>query len=87
MRGTRTRVSSGNNQGAPIPGKHTRVPRMEGVECGRKWEWEMTHQDYPLLWQGDIYVTAPSPKPTNPLPPTTQLKQEAGEEAFVTQIT
>lgn len=61
-RGTRTRMSSGNNQGAPIPGKLTRVPRTEGwsvAGCGKKWE--MTLQDYPFLWQGDIVRYSPLP--------------------------
>lgn len=47
---------------------------------------EMTHQDYALLWQGDIVHDCPLPEIHDPHP-VTRLKQEVGEEAFVTQIT
>lgn len=41
---TQTRVSSGNHQGAPIPGKHTCIPRKEGWSvAGSGKKWEMTH--------------------------------------------
>lgn len=35
--GSRTRVSSGNHQGASVPGKNACPPGVGG-ECGKKWE-------------------------------------------------
>lgn len=68
--GSRTRVSSGNNQGASVPGKHTRVPQESGWSvAGSRKKWEMTHQEYPFLWQGTVYIRASSPKPTIPTQP------------------
>lgn len=71
--------------GSPHPWQTHACPPVEGrsVAGNRK---EMTHQDYALLWQGDIVHDCPLPEIHDPHP-VTRLKQEVGEEAFVTQIT
>lgn len=65
---------------------HTR-PLDGGVECGRKWgEIGIDTPGFPPPLLGGHFTLQPPPLTHKPHP-TTRLKQEAGKEAFVTQIT
>lgn len=79
-------MSSGDSQEALIPGKSARVPRWGGGVCRK---WEEIGNDTPGLpppLAGGQFTLQPLPEIHDPHP-TTQLKQEVGDEAFVTQIT
>lgn len=56
--------------GCLCPWQECVSPRSRGGSVARSGKkWEMTHQDYPFLWWGTVYIRASSPKPTIPTQP------------------